>query len=165
MSKVCFGGILGSLVLLGLLLGDPLRERLACFLHKRKVFCASPGLTLKKYERVLDAYWEQGWEGRIEYALAVEGLDRPFFFLENGQRLTLYAEDGSVLWSGVLCFVRRRWWDRRRPPSGVWSEVKPVGVSYARWMEWFAHQPPLRAPVEVEAPQKDSFLSTQSMYN
>lgn len=106
---------------------------------------------MKKYEGYLFAYWEQGWEGQIVPALSVEGLDRPFP-LANGQHLTIYAEDGSVLWSGTLRFVKRRWWEQHKLSYEIWANEKPAGVSYARWMEWFAHEPPLKATVEVEEP-------------
>lgn len=62
---------------------------------------------MHRYAGLLEAYWEQGWEGRVEYALFVEELGSPFF-LATGQRLTIHAGDGSVLWSGVVRLVRRK---------------------------------------------------------
>lgn len=104
---------------------------------------------MEKHEGCLEAYFETGWDGQVAYALSIEGLDHPFL-LENGQRLTIYAEDGSILWSGTLRFVTRRWRDKHNLPYGIWSNVKQAGVSYAQWMEWFLHKPPLKATVEVE---------------
>ncbi len=140
------------LIVLGLTQHGPIRERLACFVQKRKAFRqGTGGGTVRKYEGHLFAYWEHGWEGKVLYALAIAGLDRPFF-LESGQRLTIFSEDGSILWSGILCFVKRRWWDQHNLPHGIWSDEKQAGVSYAQWMAWFVREPPLKAIVEVESP-------------
>lgn len=103
----------------------------------------------RSYDGLLEAYWEQGWEGRIEYALFIEGQSAPLF-LVNGQRLTIHAEDGSVLWSGVVRLVRRKWREQHNLPSGIWSYEKQAGVSYALWIAWFVHIPPLRATVEED---------------
>jgi hypothetical protein len=103
----------------------------------------------RRYTGILEAYWEQGWEGRVAYALSGEGFDRPLF-LANGQRLTIYAEDGSVLWWGVVCLTPRKRWEDHALPYGFWSDVKQKGVPYAQWMAWFVHAPPLRAMVEVD---------------
>jgi hypothetical protein len=138
-------------VVLEVTLNEPIREGIACFVRKQKTFRNRSDTPVKKCEGYLMGYWEQGWEGRIDFTLPIEGIDHPFP-LERGQRLTTYAEDGKVLWSGVLCFVKRRWWDQPKLPYGVWSDVKPVGVSYARWMEWSAHKPPLKATVQIEEP-------------
>ncbi len=104
---------------------------------------------LRRYAGELEAYWEQGWEGRVEYALFIEGLGAPFV-LANGQRLTIYAEDGSVLWSGAVCLVRRKWREQHHLASGIWAYEKQAGLSYAQWLAWFVHDPPLRATVEVD---------------
>lgn len=96
----------------------------------------------------LEPYWEQGWEGRIEFALQVAGMDRPVF-LENGQHLTIYGPGERELWAGKLEFVRRRWWDRHRLDAGIWAWTKQKGVPYARWMEWFWHRPPLEAELHI----------------
>lgn len=127
-----------------------IRAWLTHLLGKQTAFRKGPRAgTVEKYEGCLEAYWETGWEGQVIYALSVEGLGRPFF-LESGQRPTIYAEDGSVLWSGTLRFVKRRWWDQHNLPYGIWSDERQAGVSYAQWMEWFAHKPPLKATVEVQ---------------
>lgn len=102
------------------------------------------------YDGELHAYWEQGWEGRIEYALAIEGQPHPFF-LAKGQHLTIYAEDGSVLWQGVLRFVSRGR-EQHHLPTGIWTFEKQRGVPYGQWLGWFLHDPPLRATVTDEPP-------------
>lgn len=107
------------------------------------------GQVTRRYTGVLEAYWEQGWEGRVEYALYIEGMGAPFF-LANGQRLTIYAQDGSVLWAGVVRLAPRKWRENHNLPSGIWAYEKQAGLSYAQWIAWFVHKPPLRATVEVD---------------
>lgn len=97
------------------------------------------------YDGELCAYWEQGWEGRIEYALAIEGQPHPLF-LTTGQRLTIYGTDGGVLWQGRLRFVSRGR-EQHSLPYGIWSDLKQQGVPYGQWIAWFVHQPSLRATV------------------
>jgi len=98
----------------------------------------------------LEAYYEQGWEGRIEFAFQFEGNQKPFF-LEKGQHLTIYKENGDVLWSGKINFVRKNnWFDKHKLNANIWSWTKQKGVSYADWMEWFWHKPPLKAKLIVE---------------
>lgn len=97
----------------------------------------------------LEAYWEQGWEGRVEFAFHFEGNHRPFF-LSNGQFLTIYNADGSILFSGEIDFVRRRFFDNHRLDANIWAPVKQKGVSYADWMDWFWRQPPLKAKLEYD---------------
>jgi len=98
----------------------------------------------------LEAYWEQGWEGRVEYALHVDGAKGPFF-LANGQHLTIYSDDNDTLWSGKIKFVKRNtWFDKHKLDAGIWSGVKQKAVSYADWMDWFWRKPPLKAKLIVE---------------
>lgn len=98
----------------------------------------------------LEAYYEQGWEGRVEFAFQFEGNQKPFF-LENGQHLTIYKENGDVLWSGKLKFVRKNnWFDKHKLNADIWSWTKQKGVPYADWMEWFWHRPPLKAKLIIE---------------
>jgi hypothetical protein len=104
-----------------------------------------PETVLRGY---LESYWEQGWEGRIEFALQVDEINQPVF-LENGQHLTIYGTDEQVLWSGRIKFARRRWWDRHKLAAGIWAWTKQKGVSYAQWMEWFWHKPPLQAELRI----------------
>lgn len=58
------------------------------------------------------------------------------FFLVNDQRLIIDAEDGSVLWSGVVCLVRRKWREQHNLSSGIWAYEKQAGLSYARRWKW-----------------------------
>jgi len=62
----------------------------------------------------LEAYWEQGWEGRIEWAFQFEGNWKPFF-PKDGQHLTIYDESNNVLWAGRIKFVKRNnWFDNHK---------------------------------------------------
>ena len=97
----------------------------------------------------LEAYWEQGWEGRFDFAFQFEGNMQPFL-LKNGQRLTIYNTDGSILWSGKLQFVKRGFFDNHKLKADVWSFIKQKDVSYAAWMDWFWRKPPLKAKLEYE---------------
>jgi len=98
----------------------------------------------------LEAYWEQGWEGRIEYAFNFEGSKGPLF-LESGQHLTIYSESGDVIWSGKIKFVKKNnWFDKHKLDAKIWSWNKQKGVSYADWMDWFWRKPPLKAKLIIE---------------
>ena len=103
---------------------------------------------MKTFEGELEVYWEQGWEGRIEYSLYVKGASKPIF-LESGQHLTIYNPGGGILWEGRLEFVSRKN-EQHNLPYGIWSDTKQKGVSYLQWMEWFAHKPPYTAKLEIE---------------
>lgn len=101
----------------------------------------------------LEAYWEQGWEGRIAFAVAAddaEAYPHPLF-LVNGWRLTIY--DGPhVVWDGVIDQVRRRSWERHRLSAAVWCDTRQRGVRYADWIDWFWRRPPLRAVLHIPQP-------------
>ncbi len=98
----------------------------------------------------LEAYWEQGWEGRIDFAFQYPGNSTPFF-LQNGHQLTIYDTDDKILWSGKIRFVNRNtWWDNHKLDAGIWAYEKQKGVSYADWMDWFWRRPPLKAKLEIE---------------
>jgi hypothetical protein len=105
-------------------------------------------MTIKILEGELEAYWEQGWEGRVEYSLYVQGAAGPLF-LESGQHLSIFSPDGSILWEGKLEFVSRKN-EQHNLPLEIWSDIKQKGLDYSQWMEWFTHQPPLRAKLEIE---------------
>lgn len=96
----------------------------------------------------LVAYWEQGWEGRIEFAFQAESSNT-LTFLKNGDLLTIYAEDGTIHWSGEIQWVRRRFWDRHQLEADIWSYQKQRGVAYGRWLAWFWHKPSLKASLEL----------------
>lgn len=105
---------------------------------------------MTSYSGELLAYWEQGWEGMIDFFFQVDGSDE-FFPLKDGQHLTIFNADGSVLWSGKLNFIRRNeWFDKHRLNADIWAYTKQKGVSYADWMDWFWRQPPLKAKLEIE---------------
>ena len=104
---------------------------------------------MKIIEGCLEAYWEQGWEGRIAFAFQFEGNHQPFF-LENGQRLTIYDSNEEILWSGKIQFVQRRFFDKHNLKANIWSDEKQKGVTYADWMDWFWRKPPLKAILEIE---------------
>lgn len=89
------------------------------------------------------AYWEQGWEGRIEFAF--QSSDAELTFLKNGDRLTIFSPEGVILWTGTIHLVPRRCWDRHQLTVSIWSDRKQKGVAYGQWMDWFWRQPPLSA--------------------
>jgi len=96
----------------------------------------------------LVAYWEQGWEGRITFAFQADDSTK-LYFLKNGDRLSIYAEDGTTLWSGQIHWVRRRFWDRHQLDVGIWSYLKQKGIPYGHWLDWFWRKPPLKASLEL----------------
>ena len=107
---------------------------------------------LKKLTGVLEAYYEQGWEGMIVFSFMPDegkGLN-DLIPLQDGQHLTIYAEDKTVLWSGKIHFVKRGFFDKHKLSAGIWSDSKQEGVSYADWMDWFWRKPPLKATLELE---------------
>ncbi len=75
----------------------------------------------------------------------LEGMDR----LEAGDRLTIFHDDGVVLWSGRLAARRRHRFSRRQlfPGDPAWH---PVDVAAETWQGWFQQQPPLAATLERE---------------
>lgn len=91
------------------------------------------------------AYYEQGWYGRIEFYFQPDN-SMESFPLQNGQRLTIFDDDGKVLWSGELNFVKRGLFDWHKY---VWANTKQKGVSYAKWLNWFWTLPPLQAELEI----------------
>ncbi len=56
------------------------------------------------------AYYEQGWDGRIEFFFQPDDATE-FIPLQNGQYLTLFDEDGKTLWSGKIELVKRGFFD------------------------------------------------------
>lgn len=99
------------------------------------------------YQGCLEAYWEQGWEGRIEWAFAPDRALHPdaplVIFLENGQQLTVFAPTGQPLWSGSIKLRPRRFWDRHSLKADIWSWTTQRGVRYADWIGWFWRVPEL----------------------
>ena len=97
----------------------------------------------------LEAYWEQGWEGRIDFAFQPDDSPHPIF-LQNGHRLTILDADGETLWSGRIQFVARGGRENHNLDAGIWAYEKQKGVTYAQWMDWFWRKPPLEAILEIE---------------
>lgn len=114
---------------------------------------------MQKREKVIkghiEGYWEQGWEGRIEYVFIPEGgNDREemeaVIFLSKGHCLTIYEKEGEVLWRGEIELVGRSWWERLKGSKhNVWSESKQKGVSYEEWVDWFWQKAPLKAELRL----------------
>ncbi len=105
------------------------------------------------YEGHLEAYWEQGWEGRVEYAFTRHdraGL-AALVFLARGDLLTIYDPAGGVRWSGAIELVRRGWFSRAPRELTMWNEFTQRGVAYADWIRWFVHRPPLAATLRRPA--------------
>lgn len=101
----------------------------------------------------LEAYYEQGWEGRIEYAFYPNEPDKANIalpcFLTNGQHLTIFSSDNNILWSGIIDFVGLNWWDQATSKHTIWAGCKQKGVAYKDWLAWFWHKPPLKAKLKL----------------
>ncbi len=105
-------------------------------------------------EGYISSYWEQGWEG---YSLQVfqdaahcdeqtgQWSFDGTYLIEEGDVLSIYSQDGSVLWEGEVRHHRdgilARWWAhlRGRTPT----------VSAEQWKAWFDHKPPLKARLRI----------------
>ncbi len=102
----------------------------------------------------LESYWEQGMEGRIVFMFLADNDLPPhnqrkaLIYLENGQELTIFGQDGVILWSGLINFVPRRWREKHKLKAQIWSVEQQKGVPYWQWMEWFWHRPRLRATLD-----------------
>ncbi len=79
----------------------------------------------------------QGWRP--------EGMHR----LESGDRLTIFDDEGVVLWAGRLAARRRNWYSHRKlfPGDPAWH---PTGVAAETWQGWFQQKPALSATLERE---------------
>ena len=101
----------------------------------------------------IEGYWEQGWEGRIEYVFVPEegsNVREPMIFLTKGQRLTIYDKEGKILWRGEIELVGKSWWESFKDSKlSVWSESKQKGVSYEEWIDWFWQKAPLKAELTI----------------
>lgn len=102
----------------------------------------------------IEGYWEQGYEGRIEYVFIPEEKSKirePMIFLEKGHHLIVYDKEGKVLWSGIIELVGKSWWESfKESKLSVWSESKQKGVSYEKWIEWFWQKAPLKAEIIIK---------------
>ena len=108
--------------------------------NKQQKLAANPEI----WDGKIFGYWEQGMEGRIEFAFQPANSNRPIF-LENGQHLTIYHENGEVIWSGYINLVKVRFWDRHSLQTSIWSYQKQKGIPYKQWLGWFWRKPPLKA--------------------
>jgi protein-S-isoprenylcysteine O-methyltransferase Ste14 len=91
------------------------------------------------------AYYEQGWHGRIEFYFQPDD-SKEFIPLQNGQLLTIFDEDGKLLWSGKIELAKRGLFDNHKY---VWANSKQKGVSYGQWLTWYWTLPPLQAQLEI----------------
>ncbi len=97
-----------------------------------------------KQKGYIFAYFEQGWEGRIDFAFHSEE-QQTFIILETGDKLTLFNKDNAIVFQDELKFVKRRCWDKHNLNADIWSFVKQSGIPYAKWMQWFWQKPNLSA--------------------
>lgn len=112
---------------------------------------------MEKREKVIkgqiEGYWEQGWEGRIEYVfVAEEGSSiREPIILSKGHYLTIYSQEGKIIWEGEIELVGKSWWESfKESKLNVWSESKQKGVGYEEWIGWFWQKPPLKAELVIK---------------
>jgi hypothetical protein len=103
----------------------------------------------------LAGYWEQGYEGRINYtfipdenAEAINGGRG--YFLKSDDFLRIFDENGVVIWEGEIKLVPVRtsalfFPDRHKLDNNIWATNKQQGVSYADWIGWFWSTPRMRA--------------------
>lgn len=99
----------------------------------------------------LSDFWEQGMEEApwlifqdARYCAGPrggwdrEGLHR----LGEGDRLTIFNEDGSVCWAGTITTRRVGWFSKLQAGSSQWY---PEGMDSTTWTGFFRHDPPLKA--------------------
>lgn len=101
----------------------------------------------------IEGYWEQGWEGRIEYVFVAEegnNIREKTIFLSKGHYLRIYNEEGKIIWEGGIELVGKSWWESfKESKLSIWSESKQKGVSYEQWIEWFWQKTPLKAEMVI----------------
>lgn len=109
------------------------------------------------YHGWISDFWEQGMEGErwhvfqdIAFAQdRAHGWRREgMYLLQTGDRLTILADDGHLLWQGTLAARRLRWFGRKVSPYE--PEWHPVDVSMAVWLGWFRQRPVSRARLARE---------------
>ena len=99
----------------------------------------------------ISTFWEQGMEempwlifqdeqfvGPQPGSWSREGIHQ----LYHGDKLTIYAPDGAVLWSDRLRTRRKGFFGKLHAGAHDWF---PLEVGPETWNAWFNTQPPLRA--------------------
>ena len=108
---------------------------------------------------VLEGYWEQGMEGRIEYAFLPDDPAERFegkwpILIADGQYLKIYKDEENILWEGEIKLVARRrglfFPEKHDLPNDIWSDFKQKGVPYKNWIAWFWQKPPYRAELTLK---------------
>lgn len=109
------------------------------------------GVTMVYHGWVSD-FWEQGMEGErwhlFQDAAHAQGREQGWrregmLLLQSGDELTIFADDGSLRWQGVLLARRLRWFGRKvSPHESAWH---PHDVTVELWQGWFRQQPALIA--------------------
>ena len=102
----------------------------------------------------LETYFEQGYEGHLEYTFVPEVNPQAVnggrgYFLKSGDFLRILDVSGEPIWEGELQLIPSRistlfFRDRHRLDYDVWCPRKQKGVSYADWVDWFWAKPPLK---------------------
>lgn len=110
---------------------------------------------MQNFFGVLEAFTQQGSEGLIEYTLWPDNhaeLKRHFPLpLRCGDELKIFDENNNLLWHGTLNLVPRRdFWDRAKRNDLLHAATRQKDVPYADWLNWFCHDPPLRAELKTK---------------
>jgi hypothetical protein len=113
------------------------------------------GLMMQTFFGVLEAFTQQGSEGLIEYTLWPDNhveLQNNFPLpLRNGDELKIFDENNDLLWQGAVNLIPLSyWWDNTKRNDLLHATTKQKGVSYADWLNWFCHEPPLRAELKTK---------------
>src|SRR5437867_1927106 len=113
-------------------------------------------MAMEEYSGWLHIYSEQGMEGGFVWALQDERFamcrgggwsQAGTVFLENGDELTVYEDNGKVLWSGKIQTVAA--------PAEIGSNWVPAEVDFATWRSYFDRRPRARAVLRrVASPRK-----------
>lgn len=82
-------------------------------------------------------------EGEIFYTFQPDAGG--IIWLRNGLYLTILAENGDVLWAGIIQLRRRGWFEQHHLSNKIWSNTTQKDISYNQWITWFWQKPPLRA--------------------
>jgi hypothetical protein len=79
----------------------------------------------------------------MDYGWSMEGMH----LLKNGQTLTIFAPDDSVLWSGILKTRFQGFLNSQtiQPHQNHWH---PKDVPRDTWNKWFGQKPSLKAEIQ-----------------